>query len=61
MRVGRYERDSASEPVTWHNGSNALWYALLMLLPSSNTVLAFASNDGAGRAAETAFLIWRRS
>ena len=56
----RYERDSASEPVIWHNGSNTLWYALLMLLPSSNTVLAFASNDGAGRAVETAFLALAR-
>ncbi|MDE2665566.1 MAG: serine hydrolase [Acidobacteriota bacterium] len=56
----RYERDSASEPVTWHNGSNTFWYALLMVLPSSNTVLAFASNDGAGQAAETAFLALAR-
>ena len=52
----RYERDSADGPVIWHNGSNTLWYALLMLLPGSNTVLAFATNDGAGRAAETAFM-----
>ena len=52
----RDERDSADGPVIWHNGSNTLWYALLMLLPRSNTALAFASNDGAGRAAEPAFV-----
>jgi len=33
-----------------------LWYALLMLLPAKNTVLAFATNDGAVQAAETAFV-----
>ncbi|MDE0348468.1 MAG: hypothetical protein OXM56_01985, partial [Gammaproteobacteria bacterium] len=42
--------------VLWHNGSNTLWYALLMLLPARNTVLAFATNDGAIRVAETAFV-----
>lgn len=52
----RYKRDSAAGPVIWHNGSNGRWYALLMLLPSNNTVLAFASNDGAGQAAEPAFI-----
>ena len=40
----------------WHNGSNTLWYALLMLLPARNTVLAFATNEGAIQAAETAFV-----
>ena len=51
----RVERDWAGGPVLWHNGSNTLWYALLMLLPARNSVLAFATNDGAIRAAETAF------
>ena len=40
----------------WHNGSNNLWYALLMLLPSSNTVPAFVTNDGAIEAADLAFV-----
>ena len=40
----------------WHNGSNTMWYALLMLLPASDTVLAFATNDGATGKAETAFV-----
>ena len=50
------ERDWAGGAVIWHNGSNSLWYALLMLLPSSNTVLAFATNDGAIEAADRAFV-----
>ena len=33
-----------------------VWYALLMLLPAKNTVLAFATNEGSMRAAETAFV-----
>ena len=52
----RVERDWAGGSVLWHNGSNTLWYALLMLLPARNTVLAFATNEGAIQAAETAFV-----
>ena len=52
----RVERNPAGGPVLWHNGSNTMWYALLMLLPARNTVLAFATNDGAIQAAETAFV-----
>jgi CubicO group peptidase (beta-lactamase class C family) len=52
----RVERDWAGGSVLWHNGSNTLWYAFLMLLPASNTVLAFATNDGAIQVAETAFV-----
>ena len=40
----------------WHNGSNTLWYPLLMLLPGRNTVLAFATNEGAIQTAEAAFV-----
>ncbi len=56
----RVEREWAGGPVLWHNGSNTLWYALLMLLPARNTVLAFATNDGAIRVAETAFIALAR-
>ena len=52
----RYNREWAGGPVLWHNGSNTLWYALLMLLPAKNTVLAFATNDGAIEEAEKAFV-----
>ncbi len=51
----RYESDRVGGPVLWHNGSNTLWYALLILVRSRNMVLAFATNDGAIRRAETAF------
>ena len=50
----RYESDRSGR-VLMHNGSNTLWYALLVLVPSRSTVLAFATNDGAIRRAETAF------
>jgi len=52
----RWERDWAGGSVIWHNGSNTFWYALLMLLPARNMTLAFVTNDGALRAAETAFV-----
>ena len=52
----RYNREWSGGPVLWHNGSNTLWYALLMLLPAKNTVLAFATNDGAIEEAEKAFV-----
>lgn len=40
----------------WHNGSNGLWYTLLILLPGTKTVLAFVTNDGAIKLAEKSFL-----
>lgn len=42
-------------PLVWHNGSNTLWYCLLVLAPAQQAVLAFATNDGAVRKAEKAF------
>ena len=51
----RYELDWAGGSVIWHDGSNTLWYALLMLLPAKNMTLAFVTNDGAIEAARTAF------
>lgn len=35
-----------SEQVIWHNGSNTMWYALLMLLPERNAIITLATNDG---------------
>ncbi len=32
--------------VYWHNGSNTLWYALVVFIPDKNMVVAVASNDG---------------
>lgn len=42
-------------PLVWHNGSNTLWYCLLILAPTQRAVLAFATNDGAIRKAESSF------
>ena len=39
-----------------HEALVPLLYALLMLLPARNMVVAFATNDGAIQAAETAFV-----
>lgn len=33
-------------PVIWHNGSNNSWYALLVLLPEEDLVIAIGTNDG---------------
>lgn len=30
----------------WHNGSNTMWYALLVVFPEQNAVIAIAANDG---------------
>lgn len=30
----------------WHNGSNTLWYALVVFIPETKLVIAVASNDG---------------
>ena len=51
----RVQRDWAGGPVLVHNGSNTMWYALLMLLPAKNTVLTLATNDGAIQTAVIAF------
>lgn len=32
--------------VHWHNGSNTMWYALLVILPDINAAVAVTSNDG---------------
>lgn len=41
-------------PVYWHNGSNTLWYALVVLIPDKNMVVAVTSNDGDSDQAEAA-------
>jgi CubicO group peptidase (beta-lactamase class C family) len=39
---------SAAIPYTayWHNGSNTMWYALVVIIPEKNIVVAVTSNDG---------------
>ena len=38
----------------WHNGSNTMWYALVVFIPDTNRVVAVASNDGDIAKAEAA-------
>jgi CubicO group peptidase (beta-lactamase class C family) len=40
--------------VYWHNGSNTMWYALVVFIPDKNMVVAVTSNDGDIKAAESA-------
>ena len=48
-------QDWAHGKVLWHNGSNTMWYALLMLVPGRDAVMAFTTNEGTIRKAEGAF------
>lgn len=38
----------------WHNGSNTLWYALVVFIPEKKMVIAVTSNDGDSVQAEAA-------
>lgn len=38
----------------WHNGSNTMWYALVVFIPEKNMVMAVTSNDGDFESAEAA-------
>jgi len=38
----------------WHNGSNTMWYALVVFIPDINLVVAVTSNDGDIENAESA-------
>ncbi len=40
--------------VYWHNGSNTMWYALVVFIPDRNLVVGVAANDGDIKAAESA-------
>ena len=40
--------------VYWHNGSNTMWYALVVFIPGKNMVVAVTSNDGDITRAEAA-------
>lgn len=38
--------------VHWHNGTNRMWYSLLVILPDINSLIVITSNDGNFKAAE---------
>jgi CubicO group peptidase (beta-lactamase class C family) len=40
--------------VYWHNGTNTMWYALVVFVPEKNMVVAVTSNDGDREKAEAA-------
>jgi len=40
--------------VYWHNGSNTMWYALVVFIPEKDMVVAVTSNDGDSENAEAA-------
>jgi CubicO group peptidase (beta-lactamase class C family) len=40
--------------VYWHNGTNTMWYALVVFIPEKNMVVAVTSNDGDFDQAEAA-------
>ena len=48
MRLGEESSQPNEIPYTvyWHNGSNTMWYALVVFIPGKNMVVAVTSNDG---------------
>ena len=46
--------DEIPYTVYWHNGSNTMWYALVVFIPEKNMVVAVTSNDGDSENAEAA-------
>jgi len=52
--VVKQPTDEIPYTVYWHNGSNTMWYALVVFIPGKNMVVAVTSNDGDIKAAESA-------
>lgn len=52
--VVRQPTSDIPHTVYWHNGSNTMWYALVVFIPTKNMVVAVASNDGDIKQAESA-------
>lgn len=52
--VVREKNRMTDRRVIWHNGSNTMWFALVVLLPDHNAVIAVTSNDGDIRSADAA-------
>lgn len=46
--------DEIPHTVYWHNGSNTMWYALVVFIPDKKMVVAVTSNDGDIKQAESA-------
>ena len=52
--VVKQPTDEIPHTVYWHNGSNTMWYALVVFIPDKNMVVAVTSNDGDIEQAESA-------
>jgi CubicO group peptidase (beta-lactamase class C family) len=52
--VVKQPTDEIPYMVYWHNGSNTMWYALVVFIPGNNMVVAVTANDGDIHAAESA-------
>jgi CubicO group peptidase (beta-lactamase class C family) len=52
--VVKQPTDDIPDTVYWHNGSNTMWYALVVFIPVKNMVVAVTANDGDIKAAESA-------
>jgi len=52
--VKRGPTEAIPRTVYWHNGSNTMWYALIVFIPDKNMVVAVSSNDGDIAGAESA-------
>jgi CubicO group peptidase (beta-lactamase class C family) len=52
--VVKQPTDEIPHTVYWHNGSNTMWYALVVFIPGKNMVIAVTANDGDIKAAESA-------
>ncbi|MEX0936860.1 MAG: serine hydrolase domain-containing protein [Pirellulales bacterium] len=52
--VKKEPTDALPHTVYWHNGSNTMWYALVVFIPDKNLVVAITSNDGDVEQAEAA-------
>lgn len=44
--VRKEPNENIPHTVYWHNGSNTMWYALVVFIPEKNLVVAVISNDG---------------
>jgi CubicO group peptidase (beta-lactamase class C family) len=52
--VAKEPTNEIPHTVYWHNGSNTMWYALVVFIPDKNMVVAVTTNDGDITAAESA-------
>jgi hypothetical protein len=60
--VKKEPNNETPHTVYWHNGSNTMWYALVVFIPETNMVVAVTSNDGdIGKAEASAWEIVKTS